>query len=158
MDKNEFLEKIGIKFNPFYLYCMTVVIILVLYSFNWSNIYPKLSIYTYIFLISTVLISFFVGRIIDKKIGDKSIKNTYGKINLKLATIAICLGFIIEFIYAGCIPLVEILIIKSDFNYLTYTGIPTVHVLLVTFNSFIAIYAFNNYLIDKNKDTLYSLP
>lgn len=155
MEKNEILDKIGIKFNPFYLYCITVLIILILYSFNWSNIYPKLSIHTYIFLISTILISFFVGRIVDKKLDNKALKNTNIKFNLKVATLVVVVGFIIEFIYAGCIPLVEILILKSDFNYLTYTGIPTVHVLLVTFNSFIAIYAFNRYLIDKEKQTLF---
>lgn len=154
MEKDKILEKIGIKFNPFYLYCITVLIILILYSFNWSNIYPKLSIYTYIFLISTVLISFFVGRVIDKKLDNGCLKITNAKLNLKNSTLIVVVGFIVEFIYAGCIPLVEILILKSDFNYLTYTGIPTVHVLLVTFNSFIAIYAFNRYLIDKERQTL----
>lgn len=155
MEKNEILEKIGIKFNPFYLYCLTVLIIIILYSFNWSNIYPKLSIYTYIFLISTILISFFVGRIIDEKLDNRYLNVKNEKLNLKKSTLVVVVGFIIEFIYARCIPLVEILILKSNFNYLTYTGIPTIHVLLVTFNSFIAIYAFYRYLIDKERETLY---
>ena len=155
MKKEDILEKIGIKFNPFYLYCLTVLIILILYSFNWSNIYPKLSIYTYIFLISTILISFFVGRLIEKKLDNETSRITNEKLNLKISTLIVLVGFIVEFIYAGCIPLVEILILKSDFNYLTYTGIPTIHVLLVTFNSFIAIYAFNRYLVNKKRETLY---
>lgn len=155
MQKYDVLKKIGIKFNPFYLYCLTVLIILILYSFNWSNIYPKLSIYTYIFLISTILISFFVGRFIDEKLNNETSKITDEKLNLKISTLIVLVGFIVEFIYVGCIPLVEILILKSDFNYLTYRGIPTVHVLLVTFNSFIAIYAFNRYLIDKKRETLF---
>ncbi|MDU3338236.1 hypothetical protein [Paraclostridium bifermentans] len=147
------MRKIGIKFNPFYLYSLTVLSILVLYNLGWSNIYPKLSLESYIFLISTIVIAVIVGLVLDKKfVAKESIEKN--RLNLRFLTIIVFIGFIIEFIYEGQIPIIEILVLKSDFNYLGFAGIPTFHVLLITFNSFIAIYTFNRYLEEKNKEYL----
>lgn len=147
------MKKIGVKFNPFYLYSLTVLAILVLYNLGWSNIYPKLSIASYAFLIATIIISVAVGFSLDKKfIGQNTIERN--RLNLRFITILIYIGFVLEFIYEGQVPIVEILILKSDFNYLGFSGIPTFHVLLVTFNSFITIYVFNKYLEENNKEYL----
>lgn len=147
------MNKLKLKFSPFYLYSLTVLVILIAYNFNWSNLYPKISIGSYVFLISTIIISAIAGYFFDKKfkISKEKIKN---KLNLKIMTIVVFTGFIIEFIYVGHIPFMEIFILKSDYSYTSFGGIPTVHVLLVTFNSFLAIYIFNKYLEDKTKENI----
>ena len=80
------MKQIGIKFSPFYLYPLTVLIILLLYSFGFSNIYPEISLPSYIFLILTVIISILVGNLFEKKyVINKSVK--HNKLNLKLITL-----------------------------------------------------------------------
>lgn len=144
----------NISLNPYYLYSISLSLILILYSLGWSKLYPKISSITLCFLSISIIISCILGYIYDNKFSIES-KSNENPLNIKKITIAILFANIIEFIYEGAIPFVEITILKSNYVYLEYSGIPTFHVILFTFNAFFAIYIFHRILIENKK--LYTL-
>ena len=147
------MKNIRLSINPFYLYSIILSIIMIIYNLKWSNLYPSISNTSYIFYILTILISMACGLLYKIKFKHESRKNK-NIINIGKFTILIWVGHILEFIYSGVIPFIEISIKKTSYIYKNYTGIPTFHVILVTFNSFFAIYIFHRYLIEKNKKYL----
>lgn len=144
------LNKIRIRINPFYMYSVIFTIIIILYNLKWSDFYPDLTLSSYIFFISTIIISLIIGYGFDKywKIEARTSKNP---LNIEFITWIIILLNIIEFIYVGKIPFIEIAIKNSGYSYKSYTGIPTFHVILVTFNLFFASYVFHRCIIEKYK-------
>lgn len=148
------INNIGIYINPFYLYSTILSIIIILYNFKWSNLYPNISFLSYLFFIVTILVSLILGKILNCKLPIKKNREK-NPLNLGKLTLLIFLSHMIEFAYCGVIPLVEIAIKKSNFSYTSYQGIPTFHLIVVTFNSFFAVYVFNRYLIEKNKKNLF---
>lgn len=151
---------LNIFLNPYYLYSISSLLILGLYSLGWSDLYPKISFETKCFFIISAIISFLIGRLFDRKfiesesdeifIVDKNEKNK-SYLNIKKITIAILIANVVEFIYSGVIPFVEIAILKNEYIYLEYGGIPTFHVILFTFNAFFTIYIFHRILIENKK-------
>lgn len=144
------LSKIGIRINPFYLYSIVFTFVIILYNLKWSYFYPDISIPSYIFFIFTITISFILGFHFNKYLKVES-RETKNPLNIKRITIIIILLNIVEFIYVGNIPFIEIAIKNSGYSYKSYTGIPTFHVILVTFNLFFASYVFNRSIVERSK-------
>ncbi|MEP6513798.1 MAG: hypothetical protein ABJA79_08005 [Parafilimonas sp.] len=71
---------------------------------------------------------------------------------LWLTTFIILIGYLIECAYMGVIPVLAILK-GAHYDYTTF-GIPTFHVILVTFSSFWAVFVFHNYISQKKKHLL----
>ncbi|SCH20791.1 hypothetical protein [Romboutsia sp. 1001713B170207_170306_H8] len=140
----------SVSLNPYYLYSISLSLILVLYNLGWSNLYPKLSTVSMIFFISTIIISIVLGYFYDKKFVQKKVDKR-NPLNIGILSILILLGNVLEFIYEGAIPFVEIAILKNDYVYIHYAGIPTFHVILFTFNAFLAVYTFHRLLVEKKK-------
>lgn len=142
--------------NPYYLYIFSFTLCLLVYRLNWSNLFPSLSSYILIFFLSTFLISFFLGVLLEsiKPLKRKSDVNLpFNKLHLKLITILVLALYGIEFFYNKGIPFFQI--IKGlDYDYRNF-GIPTVHVILVTFNSFFVAYLYRIFIITKSKKVLF---
>ncbi|WYP26053.1 O-antigen polymerase [Alkalihalobacillus sp. FSL W8-0930] len=136
--------------NPFYIYIYAFVLVIVVYQFNWSNKFPELSSGLILFLLFTFIASFAVGKFVEKnkliQFEKLYIKNDR---SLHTLTIIIYAGYLIEFIYHRTIPLIDLFreggIVYAEF------GIPTFHVILVTFHSFVSITVFHLWLSDKKK-------
>lgn len=152
---NSKLKSIGIKVNPFYLYSIALISILLMYNLNWSELYPKISFTSYIFFVITIIITTILGYHLQKKLDCmENIKKN--ELNVNFITIIIVILLVADFIYAKSIPLVEIAIIKkANYTHFDFRGIPLFHGFLISFISFFAIYLFDKFLSEKNLKYLY---
>lgn len=129
--------------NPFSVYIIAFISAIGLYVFKFSNLYPNLGLG----LIAFLGVSFLVAGFLSKKTRkSKKIKYNpvYSDNKLGISILVLYIFYILDFMYAKQIPLFN----KSN-NYLEFKGIPTIHVLIYTFNIFIAIYAFHLILSKK---------
>ncbi len=141
--------KTKIFVNPYYCYILSFGIALFIYSWGWSEIYPSLSIDVVFFLLFTFSIAFILGLRVSRKI--IYIHHREARINYYIVSL-IVIGYIIEFIYNGGIPIM-LIFSGVDISYMEF-GIPTFHVLLHTFTSFYTIYTFQNFIDSKKKHNL----
>ena len=139
--------------NPYYGYAVSFSLALVGYSLRWSDLYPKLSFTLLLFLFTTIVIHLISGRKVSKK---NSI--TFRVVNTDqlpplILTFLIYLLWGCEFVYAGGVPLLKILL-KQPFDYKTF-GIPSLHVFIVTFSSFYTVYLLHLYFSEKSRRILF---
>jgi oligosaccharide repeat unit polymerase len=129
--------------NPYFIYILSFLAVLIAYQFNWSKLYPDLGLPLVLFLVSSMIIAFYLGKVFVKQ---KII--TFNKIHykkpLELITYGILGGYVLEFIYHRNFPLLAVFT-NTNLSYAEF-GIPTFHVLLVTFNSFFSLYLFQIFL------------
>jgi oligosaccharide repeat unit polymerase len=139
--------------NPYIVYALGFLATIIVYSFQWSGLYPPLSSELFLFISGTIIFSFIIGLLLHKT-NYLSYKKVFYKTNiLWVVALTIIIGYIIECAYMGVIPVLAI-VRGSDYDYTTF-GIPTFHVILVTFNSFWAVFVFHNYLSQKKKNLLF---
>lgn len=135
--------------NPYFSHAGAFALALILYMFGWSDLYPPITPVVFIFLASLIGIFTFFGLTLNKskKIEFKAIA---GNVRYPLLiTSFIFILWSVEFVHAGGVPLIKILL-KQPYNYRIF-GVPTLHVFVVTFASFYTIYLFHIYLSQKNK-------
>lgn len=138
--------------NPFWIYIWAWVIIFAVYQINWSVNYINLSTNLVLFFGVTFFISILVGLIFEFQNKNRFTPIPINSYNLTFVVI-LWIGYILEFIYSRGIPLLSV--ISGSFgNYKDFTGIPTFHVILASFNIFYCIYLFHQYLSIKNKIVL----
>ena len=139
--------------NPYIVYSLGFLLALLTYTFHWSDLYPFLSLGLFLFILATVLFSTIIGLLFHKTnyLSYKSVNFSSG--TLWIVTALIVFGYFIECAYMGVIPLIAILK-HTGYNYTTF-GIPTFHVILVTFNSFWAVFVFHNYISQKKRNLLF---
>ena len=134
--------------NCFYWYAIIWTIILILYSFDISYFNTDLNPDLLVFLLLTIGMAIVIGIAFRKcfsfKICEKIPNNT------KKNVIYIILGYILEFLYAGYIPLISIAF-KNNRVYEEFPGIPIFHVLLNGITSYYAIKIFY-YMLCANKE------
>lgn len=140
--------------NPFYVYVISFLIVFLVYSLGWSNLYPSLSFGMYIFLISTFLIAALFGYVFqrNKYIGYRDLANNLDFRVLAFVVI-IWIGYTIEFLYFKQIPLFKLLRGVDVIDYRDF-GIKSFHVLLVSFNSFAIVYVFHYYVSTRKRKIL----
>ena len=133
--------------NPFITYAITFISILFLYSLEWSSRYPQLTFELISFFLLTSLFCFIISLKVNTllKFEYKPIKNK----NIGLFTFFNVLLFCLEFIYNKGIPILMIYN-KAKYDYTQY-GIPTLHVIIVTFCSFLTIFSFHYYLSNRKR-------
>lgn len=134
--------------NPFYLYILSFGAALIIYSWQWSEIYPRLSIEVIVFLLFSFIISFLLGSNVSEMI--KYVEVSSDKNNAKIGAFII-ISYAIEIVYNGGIPLF-LLFKNGSIDYMNF-GIPTFHVFLHTFTSFYTIYSFQQFIDNKNYKT-----
>lgn len=130
------------KLNPYYVFNAGLLIVIGVYSFNLSNLYSNFSLRMIIFFISIIFLFYILGIEFEKQI--KYISNDYEEIwkNKKylLGTIISVLGTLLEGLYSHGYPLLGHY--GNDINY----GIPTFHVILTVYISFLTICIFESLL------------
>ena len=134
--------------NPFFCYIFSFLVAIIVYLTGWSELYPTLTLPLLAFLVTTFIIHFIIGRRIKKA---EIIQFQSLPINQKsiLITILIYSLWTIEFFYEGGIPILKI-ILKQPYDYRLF-GVPSLHVLVVTFSSFYTVYLFQLFLSQKSK-------
>ncbi len=137
--------------NPFFVYIIAFGTVLLVYSLGWSELYPDLSVPLVGFLLLTFLVSFFFGVLIHvlRRIEYREIQ---WSANTNIYLILVWLGYGLEFVYNRGIPILMLLSGKK-YDY-TLFGIPTFHVFLVTFGSFVSIYMFHQLCSEFTKRRL----
>lgn len=129
--------------NPFFVYILSFLLVFIVYSLGWSDVYPPISYTVKLFLLATFVISFFLGFFLEKRKMNafKPIQSS----NYNLLVIGIIfVGYVLEFIYSGGVPLLQTL--RGGYSYKEFTGIPTLHVILSTFHIFYSVYLFHQYV------------
>jgi hypothetical protein len=127
--------------NPLYLYCISFVFVISIYSLNWSNLYCNLSANLLIFILITICFSSIIAPFFNKYSEFRPIPIS---MNNKYIMIFIVVGTIAEYIYCRGIPLISVLLGTSG-SYKDYTWIPSFHVLLAGICSFFCVYVFHQY-------------
>lgn len=135
--------------NIFWLYDIVFIFIYIMCYFNWSFLVTPIKSDLIIFFTFVSIFNLALGYIFREKLKYRKLKKEDKK--LKIYYIIIILGMVCEFLYEKKIPIYEILIKKSGYSYLDFYGIPTFHVILVTLNTFLAIYSLYHYLNFKKK-------
>ncbi len=152
-------EKLGYKANslcnPFFIYIYSFIFVYCLYSLYWSDLYPVISTSTYLFFILSFICSGFLGFYFFKKDMPKFIPVTIVDTSIaKHFYFSVCLS-ISNFIYSRSIPLIDgINGVKYDIEDHEF-GLPSLHVFIVAYTSFIATYILYYYLNVKKKKFLY---
>ena len=139
--------------NPLYIYVLGFVITFLVYALDWSEIYPELSTGMKIFFAVTFLVFISFGLAIDYL---KLIRKTASR--TKPSLIATCFYLIIffyslEFLYEKDVPLVAKIMGRQGVGYMEF-GIPLLHGVLISFNSFLIAHSFATYMSTKNTKVL----
>ncbi|WP_251551935.1 O-antigen polymerase [Neobacillus muris] len=134
--------------NPYFIYILSFLAVLVAYFLRWSTLFPNLELPLLLFLVCSMVAAYFLGRVFTK---EKIITfhKIYYKKHLELITYGILAGYVLEFLYHRNFPLLA-MFTNTPLSY-TEFGIPTFHVLLVTFNSFFSLYLFQIVLSDASQ-------
>jgi len=138
-------------FNPFFIYSSIFVFIILIYPLQWSDIQPELSGNLTLFILSTVVISFFLSLIFRGNFKNISLESIKYKNNF--VWIFSVVGVALEFIYAKGIPLIKVM--KGEFHDYFAFGIPTFHAIFLPYLISIGLISFYNYLASKNKSDLF---
>ena len=139
--------------NPFFVYPLSFILVFLLYNLGWSDLYPSLKLVTILFFIVSFVIYSVLGYFFQKNkyIGYKYIPKEVSYIkHLKI----IYIGFLIEFLYAGDIPLFSVIMGYDGVGYRDF-GIKSLHVFLVSYNSFITVLLFHKYISEKTRKNLF---
>ena len=138
-------------YNPNYLYIISFIFPFIVYSFQWSTIYPPLSSNLLLFYLGSFILYLIAGYFSNKLYPfyySRIRKSSYNTAFVA-AILVLYLGEILIF---RKIPLLAI--VTGDFTYGDDFGIPVIHTILVSFNSFYCVYLFYQYISKKNKTVL----
>ena len=113
----------------FRLYSYIWLVVLILYSFGWSDFSGQLDINLFFFILITVTISLIIG-FHYRKINAKKLKSPYKFTTL--ITCLVCLCFIANFIYSRQVPLFNVL--RGGSSYVDNPGIPGLYPIVLTFS------------------------
>jgi hypothetical protein len=141
--------------NPHFCYAGGFVFALAMYPLRWSTLYPQLSRPVVVFLVLTISLHIAAGILLMHK-KTPMVSGVTEKLSEERAiwvTIFLYVLWLAEFIYAGGVPLFEI-IFKRPYDYETF-GIPSLHVFIVTFGSFYTIFLFGHYLETQSRRLLF---
>jgi hypothetical protein len=127
--------------NPFFLYAIMWAFVLLLYSLGWSNLYGPLDPRLLWFFLLSIAASVGLGLRLRRWINlayRPAVDDGVVRSSLTV-TGAIVVMFAVDFAYARHVPLVEA-VRHSGYLYSDFVGIPTVHVLLITFSTFFIVF------------------
>lgn len=136
--------------NPNFIYIGTFIFPFLVYSLEWSTIYPALTPQLFGFYLLTFLIAFLLGLLINKLRAF-----TYKPIPVFPYNLLVIIGlyffYWLDCLYAGYVPLFAFSTGEAEYGGNINFGIPTFHVLLVTFNLFFAVFLFHQLLSNRKK-------
>lgn len=130
--------------NPYLMYSLFYLLVLIAYSFGWATIYPKMTVSLGVFIMCTIFISLIVGVLTYKSFRQTRQSSFRYQKSYKLICVLIIVGTLIEGILSGGFPII------GNVDY-TEFGIKTLHP-LIQYCSAIFAYVSVVTLIDTNKD------
>ncbi len=135
--------------NPFFWFAAVWAAVLLLYPLRLSGLYEPLDTGLLCFLIGAVCLALCFGALYGRLLPDRL--RPRGKSEFPHAAVMLARPtcYALEFLYAGRIPLADEL--TGTGSYLDFGGIPTFHVLLVTFSLFYAVLLFSSALGAKRR-------
>jgi len=136
--------------NPNIIYVGTFTIPFLVYNFGWSTLYPSLSIDLLFFYIITFSFCLLLGYAVNKLAPFKFTPIPISRYN-KPIIVFIILFFLIDCVYARQIPLLSLSSGEESYEGGKTFGIPTLHVIMVTFTLFYSLYIFHQYISNKQK-------
>lgn len=140
--------------NPLYIYVLGFSLSFLVYALDWSDIYPRLSFSMKLFFGITFVFFIFFGFIISKL---KLIQTTLSRTSprfIRTCFIILISLYLVEFLYEKDMPLLAKLTGREGVGYMEF-GIPLLHGLLISFNSFLIAHSFATFMSTKNKKILW---
>ena len=134
--------------NPNFIYIIAFIIPFLIYSLEWSTIYPPLTSQLFLFFALTFLITFIIGVFIDKLPPLKYKPIPVFPYN-GIVIAGLFLFYVLDCAYMGFVPLFTFSKGEATYGGSINFGIPTIHVLVVTFNLFFALYLFHQFISNK---------
>lgn len=134
--------------NPNFIYIIVFIIPFLVYSLEWSTIYPVLRPELFGFYIFTFLIAFLVGMLIDRTALFIYKPIPVYRHNLSVV-IALYIFYCFDFYYSGYIPLFAFSSGQASYGGSINYGIPTIHVLFLTFHLFFSLHLFHQFISNK---------
>lgn len=136
--------------NPLYIYIIGFSISFLVYILDWSSLYPSISKSMILFFLITFFFFGFFGLTINfLKLIKKTHSQTKPSLILKCGYVLLFF-YLLEFLVEGDIPLYSKLMGRAGVHYMEF-GIPLLHGILISFNSFLLAHTFSTYLSTKNK-------
>ena len=135
--------------NPFYMYCVTFSLAIIVYLFGWSQIFPKLSSGLIVFFVSTFLLFFIAGKIFTRKkpqLFNHEFFNS--KLNDIFFTLIILLG-LVNVMYMGYLPVMD-----RSHNYREF-GMPVIDTLFNTLSIFFSVWFLQSFIKIKKRRLLF---
>jgi oligosaccharide repeat unit polymerase len=139
--------------NPNFIYIVTFVVPFLVYTLQWSTIYPPLTPQFLGFYLVTFIIAFFIGVLVDKLPPFKFQPIPVFRYN-GFVILILFLLYALDCWYAGFVPLFAFYTGDASYAGGLEFGIPTIHVLLITFTLFFAVYLVHQ-LISNRKWSLF---
>lgn len=138
--------------NPFAWYAVFWIVVFLLYIVSPSELNSDLDFGLNIFLLFTLVISIAFAYQFNKSFKNKSLVVTNEKTSF-FPIIVLLVLYILEVLYSGNVPLVTA-ISGQNSGYQNF-GIPTLHVVIVTFSAFYAIKNILIFVLFRNKVNLF---
>jgi len=139
--------------NPFFIYVFGFALTFLVYSLDWSNIYPDLTIDMKIFFTITFFSFLVIGILVHFLKMIKKTPSYTQTILLARCLYTVYFLYLIEFLYYKDIPLLSSLTGVSGVSYMDF-GIPLLHGILISFNSFLIAHSFAVYMSTKKRKVL----
>lgn len=136
--------------NPLYIYLAGFTLSFLVYMLKWSSLYPKISKSMVIFFTVTFIffgISGLAVRYMHRI--KRTFSNTQPRLIIFCAYLLVFL-YSLEFLIEGDIPLFAKLTGRTGVGYMEF-GVPLLHGILISFNSFLIAHTFSTYMSTKNK-------
>lgn len=147
--------------NCYFTIGLSFFVSFILFYFKWSGIYPDVSTSLALFITGSCGFLFFLGAVLNPvirkwfKTSSVNIQSESREFRFSARVlIAILLFFLIEVLYNGKIPLIE-MIRGNQYDYRDFT-FPVVHVIFTSMTTFYCIKTFFNYLCFGERKSLYS--
>lgn len=149
--KSKSRRMVSVFRNPYYTYAFAFVAVLTIYLLGWSNLYPELRLELVAFILCSAVISVLVGLVLNAKIVQK---RSFDPVKIPgFVYTLIVVGYVVEFVYAGSIPLLYVLYSGDceEFFYKDF-GIPFFHVFLIAVSRYtLACAAYNRFCVGSSR-------
>lgn len=139
--------------NPFYIYVAGFILAFLIYSLDWSELYPDISADVKWFFAVTFLIFIALGLFSDNY---KLIRRAPSRTQIRFLsrlTAGLFVLYALEMAAERDLPLLSILLGRPGIDYREF-GLPLLHGILTSFNSFLIAHAFSTYMSQKSGGAL----
>lgn len=137
---NKFPKHIGynrLLINPFIIYTLTWITVLLTYNLHWSILCPPNLSYYEPFIVITCILSFIIGlRLFNKRVFSYRFNKSFDLNSISRYNKILYLLFAVEVVLAGGIPILQYISGNVNIKY-TEFGLPFIHVIIA--NGFVIV-------------------